>query len=397
LFDTFTRNLVRADRKFSLEVLTIDNYKSIYEDNKENFRKVYSLIKEGDLESLKAIFTVNPEFVYVPMYGGVSLNNKNLLHFASSYGSGEICLLLIESGIDVNATDNFYITPIEVAATKGRFELVKLLISKGARVDGDCRCALTPLISAVSNGHTEIVNYLIKKGADVNRLQANFNRSALEFARGEEMASLLKSNGALKSNEVITLSSERASGVIAHIHHNAGSILSTKLSEGSIDISAALLSDDKKYKVLFTIGLFEKIPRIELMMCLRHSWVVNKELSSENHVESFPVQMLFSASEYVLADGELQEGTVIEKRDSKWKHLVWPKGIDALIVINYEFSKEAETFEASEDVVVLLLLVPIKFPKAGCPRGKKLEDWIKRRRTAKWSRNALKHEHLDEK
>ena len=169
-----------------------------------------------------------------------------------------------------------------------------------------------------------------------------------------------------------------------------------KLSEGSIDIRIALLSEDKKYKVLFTIGLFERIPRIELMMCLRHSWVVNKELATANHVESFPVRMLFCVSEYVLAGGEMQEGFIIDKKDFNWNCLVWPKNIDALIVVNYEFSEEPETFESNEDTVDLLLLVPIKYPKAGCPKGKRLEEWIKRHRTVKWARNALKHEHIED-
>jgi len=328
------------------------------------------------------------------MYGGAALNNENLLHYASTYGSKEICLFLIENGLDVNSVDDYYITPLTLAAKCGRYDLVKLLIEKGAKVNGDSRCALTPLISTVSNSHTDVAKYLLEQGADVNRLQANFNRSALDFAKDEEIVRLLKSNGALKAHETLDLLSERASGVISHIHNNAGWVLSTKLSKGSVDIRTALLRENEKYKVLFTIGMFERFPRVELMMCLRHSWVVNNELATENNIESFPIQILFCLAECRLNGNEIHEGFLIEKNNSKWKHLMWPEKIDAFVVINYKFSKELKAFEFNEDTVDLLMLVPIKYPKTGCPKGKKLEEWIKKRQTVKWVNNALKYEHL---
>jgi len=382
----------------------------MYENNKELFSQIYSFIRQGDLNSLKEVLSLHPEFIDVPIYGGPSLNNKNLLHFAATHGNKEICLFLLEKGFDINSVDDYYVTPLEVASSKGNLDLVKEFIFLGAKVNGDSRCALTPLISAVSKNHNEIVEYLIEHGADVNRLQANFNLTALDFATrnaksdievfktDDKTVKLLESKGATKAYKEFDLSVERAGGVLSFIHHEAGWLLFTKLSKGSIDIRTALLRSDKEYKVLFTIGMHEKLPRIELMLCVRHSWVVNEQLANENNVESFPTRLLFELAAYRLANGEITEGFIVEKVDDRWNHLAWPEKIDAFIAVDYEFFKdsdeESEDFEPDEEIVNLLLLVPIKYPKTGRPKGKKLGDWIEKRRVAKWSKNALTYDHL---
>lgn len=371
------------------------NYLELYTSKKEVFQELWSSLRNDNLIRLKELLTESPELINIPVYGGTPAS-ESLFHYAADSGSKDVCMYFIDNGMNINELSRSYLTPLESLASVGDYELVKTFISKGAWVDGDSRGFLTPLISAVCNNHIKIVEYLIEKGADVNRMHTMSNLTPLDLAKDEKIIELLKSNGALKAHEKFDLSKERASGVLWQIHNEAGWVLSSALSKNTIDVRIALLKKDKKYKLLFTIGMYQKPPRLELLISIPYNWPVNQQLMAENNNYSFPIQLLFCLAEYRLADGELHEGYVVDKEDSRWKHLVWPEKIDGFIAVNYSFIDEPESFEPDDDIVTLLLLVPIKYPKTGCPKGKKLEDWVEKHRTVKWARNSLKHEHLNE-
>ncbi|AVK97178.1 hypothetical protein FCT18_07390 [Lysinibacillus sphaericus] len=73
--------------------------------------------------------------------------------------------------------------------------------------------------------------------------------------------------------------------------------------------------------------------------------------------------------------------------------------MDALILTDYQLNpnseqteevEEVEEVEEDDDEVSLLLLIPIKYPKTGCPKGIKMENWLNKHRSAKWGKVSLK-------
>ena len=369
---------------------------------KQLLDEICQSISDGDMVTFKQLLSDHPYLINLQVYEGTVIS-QSLLHYAASEGRREMCMLLIENGMDVNLVDYSYMTPLDYPASKGDIILVREFILKGACVDGDSRGITTPLISASREGHYEIVEYLIECGADINRIQSNHNRTALDIAiahktvyDNERIIELLKSKGALSAHEPIDFTSERAAVVLGTIHSEAGWVLSNKINRNSIDVRTALLKSDKNNKILFTIGAFQQKPKTEVMICMPANWPVNRQLVSENTLAAFPVQLLFAVAEHRLAGGELHEGFIIERQDEKWSSLVWPEKIDGFIAVDYEFGGESDPSEYSDETIKLLMLVPIKYPKSGCPQGKKLDEWIEKRRTAKWANNALKYDHLND-
>jgi len=370
----------------------MENVKKIFEDNADIFYKIYDSVRDDDVKLLDTILIKYPEFIGVPVYGNVD-KNESLLHFAASRGKKNTCLYLIKKGICVNVVDCWYCTSLEYVAGQGDIELVKELISIGAWVNGDSRGIITPLISAVIEGHIEIVKYLLDCGADINRLHRRFNQTALDFAslyNNQNIIELLKSRGGLSAQEQIDLKNERGDGILEHVDHKVGSILSTVITKDTIDLRTALIKNDKKFKLIFTIGVFESLPRTELMMSVPYDWPINLQIIGEKCVDSFPIQLMFSLGQYSLDGNALREGIVIEKIDTKWNQLEWPENIDAFILTDYQINPSLEQVDEVDEEVSLLLLVPIKYPKTGCPKRKKLEDWLKKHQSAKWGKVSLK-------
>ena len=378
------------------------NFAEIYKENASLFGEIYSSIKTSNMTVLKDLLTLHPDMLHIPCYGG-ALNDKGLLHLATRESENvQVCMYLIDQGINVNALDYSRHTPLISAADEGKNDLVKALIERGAWVNGSNSANTTPLIEAARGGHFEVVKTLIDNGADINRFHA-MNRTALDIATAYKKVNdnvrvidLLKSIGALKAHEPIELSKERASGVLEKIHNDVGTILSTKLSRGSIDLRTSLLKNDKDNKILFTIGGFQQLPRVELIMCVPSNWPVNQNLINENTLPAFPMQLLFALAEHRLSGGELREGFIIEKQSADWNHLKWPEKIDGFIAVDYAFGSTIKDEKIDDDTVTLLLLVPIKCTKVGWPKGKKLDDWITKRQTAKWAKNALRYDDLND-
>ena len=90
------------------------------------------------------------------------------VHAAAWRGNLDMVALLITIGADINARDQDGVTPLHAAARAGRAETVALLIEKGAEVNAKNKINLTPLHAAALSGDRETVALLVEKGADVN-------------------------------------------------------------------------------------------------------------------------------------------------------------------------------------------------------------------------------------
>lgn len=121
----------------------------------------------------------------------------NSLHTVAAKGDLELCKLLIEHGKDINAKDEWGLTPLLWAAQHGRTATCKLLLDHGADINVADEYGKTPLHMAAQYGYTEICKLFIEHGSDINVKDCN-NRSPLywaSFCMKEETARWLHKNG----------------------------------------------------------------------------------------------------------------------------------------------------------------------------------------------------------
>jgi len=166
---------------------------------------IWTAAKEGNIEAVKQ-----------HLDAGTDVNAKNEfgltpLHRAASRGHKEIAELLIAKGADVNAKDKRGTTPLHEAAGRGHNkDVAELLIAKGADVNAKDDNGWTPLHHAVPDGHKEIAELLIAKGGNVNakgiygtpldHAEAEWEGDVDEVnAARNEVADLLRKHGGKRS------------------------------------------------------------------------------------------------------------------------------------------------------------------------------------------------------
>ncbi|KAI9451529.1 ankyrin repeat-containing domain protein [Russula earlei] len=118
---------------------------------------------------------------------------------ASDEGEFDVVESLLEQGADVNARNEDFETPLELAAKKGElkvvrgwtplhdaslegnFEISKVLVDHGANVNARTIDHWTPLHLSAYNGNLEIAELLLERGADVHAL-TDEGRTAYELS-----------------------------------------------------------------------------------------------------------------------------------------------------------------------------------------------------------------------
>jgi len=73
-------------------------------------------------------------------------------HVAAQRGHSELVQLLLDFGVDVNATKSGHSPPLVVASNSGNLDVVRLLIDGGADVNMQDDMSLAPLHVASGNG-----------------------------------------------------------------------------------------------------------------------------------------------------------------------------------------------------------------------------------------------------
>ncbi len=104
---------------------------------------------------------------------GADVNTRNNdgrtpLFFTIFNNNQNVAKLLIDNGVDVNARNNDGQTPLFDASSYNHHNIAKLLIENGADVNAKANDGQTPLFNASSYNHHNIAKLLIENGADVN-------------------------------------------------------------------------------------------------------------------------------------------------------------------------------------------------------------------------------------
>ncbi|KAJ7027038.1 ankyrin repeat domain-containing protein [Mycena alexandri] len=120
---------------------------------------------------------------YLLEYAGENADTE-VLAVAAYYGHGDICQLLLDKDVDVNADGGSFVNAVQAAVYGGHPEIVQILLNKGADVHAQGGEYENALQAAAVKGHSEIVHILLDKGADVNAQGGRYGHALQAAANG---------------------------------------------------------------------------------------------------------------------------------------------------------------------------------------------------------------------
>eukprot|EP00854_Cymbomonas_tetramitiformis_P015332 gene15332-18137_t len=119
---------------------------------------------------------------------GANVNESNqhgrtALHLAAVAGNAATVRLLVEEGSDVDSLDRDNCTALMLAAPLGHVETISTLVSLGAEVNQVAHNGVTALMLAAGRGQVETVQVLLDSGAAINHVDQD-GRTALMISVG---------------------------------------------------------------------------------------------------------------------------------------------------------------------------------------------------------------------
>lgn len=150
-----------------------------------------------------AIYENNKKMVKSILDEGVNVNVKNTAHQAPLHivQDEDILKMLVEKGADVNAVDEYNMTPI----FNKDIVLAKILVEAGADIQIKSNKGNSLLMWYSYSGYSDGVEYLVGLGADVN-VKNSDGQTAYDIAQTfghSELTKYLKSVGAKLGNEIL--------------------------------------------------------------------------------------------------------------------------------------------------------------------------------------------------
>ncbi|MFK3775212.1 ankyrin repeat domain-containing protein [Pseudomonas sp. NPDC089406] len=359
-------------------------------------------IEQHDLGQLQQILAPQPELATLSI--NTEPGYRSLMHIAAASGNLEACLYLRELGVAVDAAARreARATPLGEAAASGQLATVTWLMQQGARVDGAPEAVANPLLNAVRFGHLSVAEQLLQAGADVNRLHANLHQTPLDLAKvwkHVELQQLLQRSGAQAMlDNSIDWSTQHLGAIGHYVSQTAGPVLPIAYCHDvqghAVQLRLANVENKWRYKLLFTLGLADFEPRTELFFCLTDNWPVSASAAQSGAPLSFPMKLLLSLAGHVVGGASIEEGLVLTTQSELASTLAWPKGIGAVVVVDYVWNPQgAADSEAISDPVKLLMLVPVADSKLGSiATAAKLAKFVETKRSARWNAIALPFE-----
>jgi ankyrin repeat protein len=107
------------------------------------------------------------------------------LHWAAHWDEVPMAAALIAAGAKVDATNDYGVMPMSLAATNGSAAMIEQLLKAGASANAALPSGETVLMTAARTGSVAAVTTLIAHHADVNAKQASKGQTALMWAVSE--------------------------------------------------------------------------------------------------------------------------------------------------------------------------------------------------------------------
>lgn len=127
-----------------------------------------------------------------------SIHEWNALIAASANGHGEIVMLLLKHGSNVDSQDSFGNTALMYASRYGHLEIIKTLIGHGSVISARGEHERNALMFAAISGQTETIKFFIRNDAYLNS-KDDEGKTALKLASEKghkEIERLLRRSGA---------------------------------------------------------------------------------------------------------------------------------------------------------------------------------------------------------
>jgi ankyrin repeat protein len=178
-------------------------------------------------------------------------NRTDALSVVAKSGDIELAKLLLDLGVDINATRQFELSALAEAALAGNLDMVRLFLGYGANDRSGA------LLEAVSASHITLVRLLVRAGADVNcQLRSAYHwrySSILEEAAIQgnlEITRLLLDSGAHvevieETNHSTTRTSTRTTALQYAAIHGHLSVVHELVRRGA-DVNAPAWSDRQR-------------------------------------------------------------------------------------------------------------------------------------------------------
>ncbi|XP_030843493.1 E3 ubiquitin-protein ligase MIB2 [Strongylocentrotus purpuratus] len=132
--------------------------------------------KRGNVERVVEILSISPEKV-IPFYfktvnrntfKALNFYGKTALHSAAAYGHLEVVQALLESGAEIEITDDDGDTPLHYSVGGDEPAIAKYLIGKGANINRGNDKGRRAIHEAAVRGFVDCARVLINHGCDVN-------------------------------------------------------------------------------------------------------------------------------------------------------------------------------------------------------------------------------------
>ncbi|MBF8778188.1 ankyrin repeat domain-containing protein [Pseudomonas fulva] len=376
----------------------MNDSQACYADHQALLDRLYAAVEAGELEHVRAFATAHPHLLQLTRFGNPDA--ENLLHIAARHGQQPMCALLIDCGLAVDqpARRHGRATALELAASGGHVGTCQYLLEAGASVEGQPDSICGPLLAATVAGQREVVELLLRHGADVNRLHRTRNTGPLDAAvawKHDQIAELLSAAGARHIDDIgDDQIPEAGNAILNFVQQTVGRVLPLAFSpvseERRASLHVSLVASKNDFKLLFTLGQFQVRPMTELFICLPGDWALPRLEHEAADAWRFPARLLSRLTRRAFDRGPLIEGSLILRDDTDYADLAWPIGVDALLAVDKPWQADSQGQDIPEDEKVLLLtLAPVKFARAGVPRGPALAGLVERKRKASWKALAL--------
>jgi uncharacterized protein len=153
-------------------------------------------------------------------------DGSSAILWAAHWNALETAELLIRAGADVNAANDFRMTPLSQACTNGSAAFVGLLLKAGANPNTPVATGVPTIMTCARSGNVEAVGKLIAGGADVNAKEPSQNQTALMWAAAEHHPDIV---GALIQAKADTRTHTRNGFTALHFAAREGDIESARV------------------------------------------------------------------------------------------------------------------------------------------------------------------------